>query len=394
MREVAILGVAMTPFGISDKTNLELFSDASLDAIIHSNIAPADIQALFFGNCLGAFEEGQLHMAPFAHSAIGLPMSTPAVRFECACATATVAIRQAIQMVQGGIYDVVLAGGTERAAAMGTPLATRTFAMASQAQNETPTGITFPGVFAMAAHLYSYKYGIPLVELKRHLAEVAVKNHFHGAKNPKAHFQKEITVEKVLNGMMVADPLQLLDCCPFSDGAAAVVVAEAGKARDLIKKPIYIAGTGQASAGPLYIQQDLTRVKAREVAVKMAYEEANLTPHDIDVCELHDCFTIAEVLAIESLGFYDFGQGYDAASRGETRLNGKIVVNPSGGLKAKGHPIGATGAAQVTEIVEQLRGEAGERQVDGAKIGLVDTLGGDLGTVCNLILRGDRKSVV
>ncbi|RLB70238.1 MAG: propanoyl-CoA acyltransferase [Deltaproteobacteria bacterium] len=392
MREAAILGVAMTPFGISDKTNLELFADAGLEAIVHSNLAPGDIQALFFGNCLGDFEEGQLHMAPFAHSSIGLPMSTPAVRFECACATATVAIRQAVQMVQGGIYDVILAGGTERAAAMGTPLATRTFAMASQAQYETPTGITFPGVFAMAAHLYSHRYGIPLVELKRHLAEVAVKNHFHGSKNPKAHFQKEITVEKVLNGMMVADPLQLLDCCPFSDGAAAVVIAEAGKARDLVKKPIYVAGTGQASAGPLYIQQDLTHVKAREVSVKMAYDEAHLTPGDIDVCELHDCFTMAEVLAIEGLGFYDFGRGYDAASRGETRLGGKgtVVVNPSGGLKAKGHPIGATGAAQVTEIVEQLRGEAGERQVDGAKIGLVDTLGGDLSTVCNLILRGEK----
>ncbi|MBK5101479.1 MAG: propanoyl-CoA acyltransferase, partial [Desulfobacteraceae bacterium] len=156
---------------------------------------------------------------------------------------------------------------------------------------------------------------------------------------------------------------------------------------DLVEKPIYVAGMGQASAGPLYLQQDLTHVKARESAVSQAYKEAGMGPDDIDVVELHDCFTIAEVLALESFGFYDFGKAYDAATKGETALGGKVVVNPSGGLKAKGHPIGATGASQVTEIVEQLRGECGPRQVEGARVGLVDTLGGDFGTVCNIILR-------
>jgi len=387
MREVAVLGVAMTKFGVSEKTNLEMFAEAGLEAMARSKVEPGDIQALFFGNCLGGFEEGQLHMAPFAHSELGLPVSAPAVRFECACATATVAIRQAALLVAGGIYDLVLAGGTERATIMGTPLATRTFAMASQALHESTAGITFPGVFAMAAHMYAAKYGIGLNELKRHMAEVAVKNHRHGALNPKAHFQKEIDVDTVLNSMMVADPLQLFDCCPFSDGAAAVVIAEASKARDLVKKPIYIAGMGQAASGALYLQQDITRVRAREEAARQAYSQAGLRPADVDVVELHDCFTIAEILAIESLGFYEFGKGYEAATRGETTFGGKVVINPSGGLKAKGHPIGATGAAQVTEIVEQLRGECGERQVEGARIGFVDTLGGDLGTVCNIILR-------
>ena len=389
MRKVAITGVGMTPFGIFDRTNVELFSEAALEAMADSNLEPGNIQALFFGNCLGAFEEGQLHMAPFVHSALGLPVSAPATRFESACATATVAIRHAALLVAAGVYDIVLAGGTERAAAMGTPLATRTFAMASHAQYETPTGITFPGVFAMATHMYAQKYNIEMKELKRHMAEVAVKNHFHGAKNPKAHFQKEIDVNKVLSGMMVADPLQLLDCCPFSDGAAAVVISDAAIAKDLVKQPIFIAGMGQASAGPLHIQQDLTRVIARETASRDAYKQAGIKPTDIDVCELHDCFTTAEILAIESLGFYEFGSGYDAATKGETRIGGKIAINPSGGLKAKGHPIGATGAAQVTEIVEQLRGKSGDRQVQGAKIGLVDTLGGDFGTVCNIILRSE-----
>ncbi len=387
MREVAVAGVAMTKFGISEKTNLEMFAEAGLEAIRKSNLEPKDIDALFFGNCLGGFEEGQLHMAPFAHAELGLPISSPAVRFESACATATVAIRHAAMLVGAGIYDVVLAGGTERATKMGTPLATRTFAMASHALHESTAGITFPGVFAMAAHMYAAKYNIQLPDLKKHMAEVAVKNHYHGAKNPKAHFQKEITIDTVLNSIMVADPLQLFDCCPFSDGASAVVITEASKAKDLIDKPVFIAGMGQASCGPLYLQRDLTRIRAREEASKQAFKQAGIKPEDIDVIELHDCFTIAEILALESFGLYEFGKAYDAATKGHTRIGGKVVVNPSGGLKAKGHPIGATGAAQVTEIVEQLRGEAGERQVHGARIGLVDTLGGDFGTVCNIVLR-------
>ncbi|MFH1350857.1 MAG: propanoyl-CoA acyltransferase [Pseudomonadota bacterium] len=387
MREVVILGVGMTKFGISEKSNLEMFVEASLEAIGKSSLEPKDMEALFFGNCLGDFEEGQLHMAPFAHAELGLPTSAPATRFESACATATVAIRHAALLVGAGVYDVVLAGGTERAAKMGTPLATRTFAMACHAQHESLPGLTFPGVFAMAAHMYASKYGLPLKELKKHMAEVAVKNHYHGSLNPKAHFRKIIDVDTVLNGMMVADPLQLLDCCPFSDGAAAVVIAEANKSRDLVKKPIFIAGMGQASAGPLYLQQDICRVKARRTASEQAYKESGLGPDDMDVVELHDCFTIAEILALEGLGLYEWGKAYDAATKKETTLKGKVVVNPSGGLKAKGHPIGATGAAQVTEIVEQLRGECGERQVEGAKVGLVDTLGGDFGTVCNIILR-------
>jgi len=377
----------MTKFGVSEKTNLEMFAEAGHEAIAQSNVDPKDMEALYFGNCLGDFEEGQMHMAPFAHAELGLPVGVPATRFESACATATVAIRHAALLVGSGVYDMVLAGGTERACAMGTPLATRTFAMGHHAQYESTVGLTFPGVFAMAAHMYSEKYDVPLKDLKQNMAEVAVKNHYHGAMNPKAHFQKEIDVNTVLGGMMVADPLQLFDCCPFSDGAAAVVVAEAGKAKELVKKPVYIAGMGQASAGPLYLQKDLSRVMAREASIAQAYKESGLGPDDIDVVELHDCFTIAEILALESFGLYEFGKAYDAAAKRETYLGGKVAVNPSGGLKAKGHPIGATGAAQVTEIVEQLRGESGPRQVEGAQVGLVDTLGGDFGTICNIILR-------
>ena len=387
MREVVILGVGMTKFGISDLTMKEMFVQAALEALDESGVEARALEGLFIGNVLGDYEEGQLNIAPFLAAELGLPHGAPATRFEGACASATVAIRNAVLMVASGVHDLVMAGGTERTAIMGTPLATKTFAMGGHAEYESYSGITFPGVFAMVAHQYAHKYGLSLPDLKRCMANVAVKNHHNGSLNPLAHFQKEITVDKVLGGAMIADPLQLLDCCPFSDGAAALVVADAAKFKNQVPKPVYVTGTGQGSAGALYRQKDITRILAREASVAQAYKQAGIGPRDVDVCELHDCFTIAEIIASEALGFFEFGQGAAAAERGETALTGKISINPSGGLKAKGHPIGATGAAQCYEIVKQLRGQAGPRQVDGAKIGLVDTLGGDFSTVVNLVLR-------
>ncbi len=385
MRKVAVAGVGMTKFGISEKSNVEMFAEAAMEAINTSNLKPKDIQALFVGNVLGDFEEGQMNIAPFCAHEIGLDVSVPATRVEGACATASVAIRDAFIWVASGFYDIVLVGGTERAMAMGTPLATRTFAMGSDSKYEEFSGVTFPGVFAMIARLYSKKYAIPLEKLKERMAMVAVKNHKNGAKNPLAQFQKEITMEKVLTGPMIADPLQLFDCCPFSDGAAALVLTTEEIAKKLVEKPVYILGFGQASNGAICRQKDITRIKAREVASKKAYEMAGLTPGDIDLCELHDCFTMAEIVASEGLGFFDFGKGSEAVEKGETQIGGRIPINPSGGLKAKGHPIGATGAAQGYEIVKQLRGECGGRQVEGAKTGITDTLGGDLATIVNII---------
>lgn len=387
MREVVILGVGMTKFGISALSMKEMFSEAATEALTESDVEAKNLEALFVGNVLGGFEEGQINIAPFLAAEIGMPADAPATRFEGACASATVAIRHAVLMVAAGIHDLVLAGGTERTAIMGTPLATKTFAMGSHSEYERFTGITFPGVFGMVAHQYSAKYGIPLDSLKMSMARTAVKNHHNGAMNPLAHFRKEITVDTVLGGPMIADPLQLFDCCPFSDGSAAVVVADAAKFKDRVKKPVFVVGTGQGTAGPLYRQKDLTRMKAREISIKKAYEQAGIGPADVDVCELHDCFTIAEIVATEAMGFFEFGKAAAAVDRGETSLEGKIPINPSGGLKAKGHPIGATGAAQTYEIVKQLRGECGERQVNDAAIGVVDTLGGDFGTVCSLVLR-------
>jgi acetyl-CoA acetyltransferase len=388
MRKVAVVGVGMTKFsGKQDKTAVELFAEAAMDAINEANLKPKDIQALFMGNALGDFAEGQAQMQAFAADYIGAS-HVPANRYENACASSTAALRDAFVWVASGFYDIVLVGGAETAAKMGTPLATRTFAMASDSRYEYPSGITFPGIFALLAHLYTKKYNIPLERLKRQMAQVSINSHYYGARNPKAHFQKEITVDDVLNSFMVCQPLQLYDCCPFSDGGSAVILASEEKAKKLTNKPVYVAGVGQASAGNLMSQKEyLPRIRSRELSAEQAYKMSGLSPKDIDVIELHDCFSIATIIALEGLGLFEFGKSGEAIEKGETKIGGKIPINLSGGLKAKGHPIGATGTAQVYEIVRQLRGECGERQVEGAKIGMTDTLGGDGGTLCNTILK-------
>jgi len=386
LRQVAVVGIGMTKFGVSQKTELEMFSEAAMDAINESNLKPKDIQALFLGNSVGGLTEGQTVIASHAAAEIGL-QGIPATRFEGACASGTMAARDAFMWVASGYYDIVLAAGTERQTVSGTAFATRIMNTGAHSSYESATGITFPGMFAMMAHMYCHKYGISLEKLKEQMAMVAVKNHKMGALNPKAQFQKEITMEDVYNSMMIASPLQLYDCCPISDGAAAAVIASADAAKKLTDKPVSIVGAGQGCAGGLSTQRDYTRLIARESSAKQAYKMAGLTPQDIDVCELHDCFTIAEIVATEGLGFFDFGDGSTAVERGDTLMGGKVMVNPSGGLKAKGHPVGATGVAQVYEIVNQLRGNCGPRQVEGAKIGITDTMGGPFASVGNIILR-------
>jgi len=389
MRKVAVVGVGETKFsGAQEKTSVELFAEAAMEALDESNLKPKDVQALYLGNVLSDFSEGQGMVQAFAAENIGC-FNIPANRYEGACASASMAIRDAFLWVASGFYDVVLAGGVERAATMGTALATRTFSMFSDARYEFPSGITFPAVFAMLAHLYSAKYGISLEKLKEQMATVSVQSYRRGMFNPKAHLHKEVTVEAVLKAFMVSTPLQLHDCCPFSDGAAAVMLTSEEAAKKLTDKPVYIIGVGQSSSGPLANQQEyLPRLRAREISSKQAYDMAGLKPEDIDVCELHDCFSIASLISAEGLGFFEFGKSGEAWMKGEADIGGKVAINPSGGLKSKGHPIGATGAGQVYEIAKQLRGEVEpERQMEGAKIGMTDTLGGDGGTIVNMILQ-------
>ena len=376
MRRVAVIGVGVTRFGKHDHTSAELFAQAARDAIIDADISPSAIQALYYGNVTGGEGEHQLHLGPLAATLLGLP-TIPTTRFENACATSHAAFRHAVMEIASGSSDVVMVGGGERVLNVPTEAATEYFAYCSDASFEQPAGLTFPGVFALIARAHMDKYGTT----EEQMAHVAVKNHRHGALNPKAQFQNEITLETVLKSAYVADPLKLFDCCPFTDGGAAIILAgeEVVRAR---KRAVWVLGT-QAATDTMFMHEkrDLSRVPATERAAAGAYRQAGLGPADVDVVELHDCFTIAEIVATEGLGFFEPGTGGFAAEKGWTSLGGKLPVNPSGGLKAKGHPIGATGAAQIAEIATQLRREAGPRQADGASIGLVHTLGGNAATV-------------
>jgi acetyl-CoA C-acetyltransferase len=301
----------------------------------------------------------------------------PTTRFETACASSHAAFRHALMEIAAGVSDIVLVGGAERVLNVATEDATTYFAYASDATWEQPLGLTFPGVFALVARAHMQKYGTT----EEQMAAVAVKNHRHGSLNPKAQFQKEITIETVLKSPRIADPLKLYDCCPFTDGGAAIVLASEEVARTA-RRPVWVLGSAAASDYMLlHDKRDLARVPVTERAAAAAYRQAGVGPEDIDVVELHDCFTIAEIVATEGLGLFEPGTGGIAAEKGWTSLGGKIPVNTSGGLKAKGHPIGATGAAQIAEIVTQLRREAGPRQVDGATTGLTHTLGGNTATV-------------
>lgn len=395
MRDVAVIGLGHTKFGKAEKTAIELLAEAATQAMEDAGVDGKEVEALFVGSALPMFEEGQGMTSTFSVSELNLG-TIPSTRFEGACASGTVALRDAYMWVAAGQYDIVLSGGTERALTMGTSFATRTFAMASHASTEGPAGLTFPGVFAMAARLYSRFYDIPLEKLREKMARVSVKNHKHGALNPLAHFYKKygnLKIEDVLNSRKVCDPMTLMDCCPFSDGAAALVICAGEMARKYTDEPVYILGAGQGTGGPLARLEDFTKPSSRIFSAKMAFKQAGLEPKDIDILELHDCFTPAELIALEAMGFFDWGKAADATEEGQTDMGGKIPTNMSGGLMGKGHPIGATGASQVYAIVEQMRGEAPKgNQVDPLpETGMTDTMGGGFGTLAHLILGRSKK---
>src|SRR5256714_3517269 len=376
MRRVAVIGVGVTQFGRHERTSAELFAEAAADALADAEMPAGRVQALYYGNVVGGETEKQLHTGPQAASVLGIP-TVPTTRFETACASSHAAFRHAVMEVASGTSDVVLVGGAERVLNVPTADSTEYFAYASDASWEQPLGLTFPGVFALVARAHMAKHGTT----EEQMAAVAVKNHKHGVLNPKAQFQKEITIETVLQSAYIADPLKLYDCCPFTDGGAAIVLMSEDLARTR-QRAVWVLGSAAASDSMLLgDKRDLSRVMATERAAKAAYQQAGKSPADVDVVELHDCFTIAEIVATEGLGLFEPGTGGNAAEKGWTSLGGKIPVNPSGGLKAKGHPIGATGAAQIAEVVTQLRADAGARQVDGARIGLTHTLGGNTATV-------------
>lgn len=374
MRGVSIIGVGKTKFGIFPSCSLKtLMAEAGKKALLDARIHSSMIQAYFLGNFAATGFNNQNHVAPYTASAMGLP-NVPCIRVEAACASSGAAMRQAVIAVSSGLYDYVLVGGVEKMNTVDTPRVTEYLSQAADWETEAKIGATFPSMFALMANRHMHDFGTK----REHLSAVAVKNHANGAKNPEAQMQKEITLEKAVNSpILVAEPLNLYDCSLVTDGAAAVVLCAAELASQHHAIPVDVIGHGQASDSfCMYQKKDITRFDATIAAGRRAYEMSGIKPEDVDVVEVHDCFTIAEIIAIEDLGFCKKGSGGPFSFEGNTAIGGKIPVNTSGGLKAKGHPVGATGAAQIAEIAQQLRGESGARQVQNAEIGLTHNLGG------------------
>jgi len=389
MRDVAIIGVGCTEFGeLWDKSFRELFVEAGVSAIEDANVQGGKIDALYVGNMSGGRFIEQEHLGALIADYSGLAsLHIPSTRVEAACASGGLALRQGIIAVASGYHDIVIAGGAEKMTDVGVETTTDALAAASDREWEGIMGATFPGLYAMIARLHMHKYGTT----QEQLAAVAVKNHHNGTMNPKAQFQNEITIDTVINSVMVADPLRVFDCSPISDGASAVVIAPADIAKKYTDTPIYVKASTQASGTiSLHDRPDITTIDATIAAANRAYKMAKVTAKDINFAEVHDCFTIAEICAIEDLGFVKKGEGGKAAESGLTAIGGKIPVNPSGGLKACGHPVGATGVKQAVEMVLQLRGEAGKRQIDGANIGLTHNVGGSGGTAVVHIFGRDK----
>ncbi|MDO8727778.1 MAG: thiolase domain-containing protein [Candidatus Methanoperedens sp.] len=379
MRDVAIIGVGCTEFGeLWDRSFRDIFVEAGVSALEDANVQGGKIDALYVGNMSGGRFIEQEHIGSLIADYSGLAgFHIPSTRVEAACASGGLALRQGIIAVASGYHDIVIAGGAEKMTDVDVETTTDALAAAADREWEGVMGATFPGLYAMIARLHMHKYGTT----SEQLASVAVKNHHNGTMNPKAQFQNEISIDAVLNSVMVADPLHVFDCSPISDGAAAVVLAPAEIAKKFTDTPIYVKASAQASGTlSLHDRPDITTIDATVAAAKRAYKMANLTSKDIDFAEVHDCFTIAEICAIEDLGFVKKGEGGKASIEGMTAIGGKIPINTSGGLKACGHPVGATGVKQAVEVVLQLRGEAGKRQIDGAEIGLTHNVGGSGGT--------------
>ena len=385
MREVAVIGAGITAFGERWDTSFrDLCTEAGVAALEDANVAGEQIDAMFVGSMSAGRFIGQEHVGALVADYVGLggELHVPATRVEAACASGGLAFRQAVAAVASGMSDVVVAAGVEKMTDVSD--ATDVLAGAADREWESFAGATFPGLYAMIACDYMHKYGLT----REQLAQVAVKNHYHGARNPFAQFRSEITQSTVMKSTIVASPLRLFDCSPVSDGAAVVIVCPLERAKEFTDTPIKVLASAQAGDTiALHDRPDFSTMGATVKAGNSAFNQAKLERKDIDFVEVHDCFTIAELCAIEDLGFVPKGTAGKFTEEGETQIGGKLPVNTSGGLKACGHPVGATGIKQVWEVVQQLRGEAGKRQVDGAEVGMTQNVGGTGATVVSHIFR-------
>ena len=365
-----MLGAGSTKYGKLDDSISDITIQASAAAIENAGIEPKEIKAGYISNVFGVADK-QVHLGPVVMSNLGIS-ERPSLSIESACGSGSVSFREAYANVAAGFYDAVLVTGVEKATHTGTEWTTTYFSYCSDFIYEGQAGASFPGLFASMARAYLNEFDAT----EEDLASVAVKNHDNGLSNPKAHLRRKITIDDVMNSAVVASPLKLFDCCPFSDGASSVVICNEQFAKDHSKDYVKVIGSGRGgSPAALQGRDHLTTIPSTKLAAADAYKMAGITAKDIDFAEVHDCFTVAEVVDTEDLGFFEKGKGAQAARNGETKLNGSIPINPSGGLKSKGHPIGATGVGQVVEAFEQLTGKSGERTVNDAKIGLTQNFG-------------------
>jgi acetyl-CoA C-acetyltransferase len=384
MRHVAVIGIGKTPFGaFADRDLRSLAVESGEKCLKNGHVTPSQVEAFYLGNFAGPSFIGQSHLAPFVASRMGIT-GVPATRFEAACASSGSAFFHGYTAVAAGVYDLVLVTGVEKMTSQQTARVSEILAMAGDCGTEGAAGATFPALFAMIARRHMHDYGTT----REHLAAVAVKNHANGAKNPDAHLKKIITMEQALAGKPISDPLTIFDCSLVSDGAASVLLAPLERAHEFTDKPVRVLGIAQTSDYvALDEKKDITTFDAVKSAAQKSYERAGIGPRDIQFAEVHDCFTIAEIVAIEDLGFVEKGQGGFYTLAGNTCLSGERPVNTSGGLKAKGHPVGATGVAQICDVALQIRGEAGDRQLKRNEIGLAQNLGGS-GATCVVTILG------
>ena len=410
-RGVAMVGAGMSRFGMfKDRDSKDLFAEAFRDMLssVDKGADPQDIDAMYLGNFSSDFFMRQSHWGPIISDLIGL-VPRPATRTEGACASSALAIREGVFAIASGFYDMVLVGGVEEMSKCSTEEVTQGLAMAASPY-EVKAAFTFPGVFGATATAYFAKYGAS----REHLMNITIKSHNNAPLNPKAQFNQSI--RDIMNGRIekakqkgepaptwadekeflrdpkvnpvVAWPMHLYDCCPISDGASCVLLVAEEIAKRFTDNPLYIVGIGQGSGKALHSKDDLTYFEATRYAAQEAYGMSGLKPEDVQIAEVHDCFSMAELLHVEDLGFFKPGEGYKAIAEGQTRLDGPKPINTSGGLKCKGHPVGATGVSQMYEIWKQLRGEAGQRQVPikDLRIGAAHNLGGTGGTCTFMIL--------
>ncbi len=379
MRQVAIIGAGSTKFGeLWEKSFRDISVEAGLRAIGDAGISGDEIDAIYGGNMsAGRFIE-QEHIGALIADYAGLTgLHIPATRVEAACASGALALHLAVLSVASGWYDFVIAAGVEKMTDVDSDIADDLLVSSVDREWEAICGATLPSLFAQMARAHMERYHTT----SEQMAKVAAKNHANAVHNPYAQFRREISAEAVLNSPLVADPLHMLDCSSIADGAAAVVLCAAEKAKEYTDSPVYVKASAQASDTiSLHDRRDITAMDATIFASKKAFRTASLEPSQIDVAEVHDSYTIAEIIAIEDLGFFKKGEGGIATGEGQTEIGGRIPINPSGGLKACGHPLGATGIRQAVEITQQLRGEAGKRQVPNAEVGLTHNIGGTGGT--------------